>query len=316
MIICYPGTQYDPKKETIHVDFVDFGFLDKVNNFFVNLLSRKYNVIISDKPDLLFYSDSGGSQLHRLYTCKKIFWTGESTLPDFSEADAALTPLYLDDERHMRLPYYVIGTECNYNDLIKIEGEENKILDENRTDISAVISNIGKKAKFRTNFFHEISKRTYVASGGKSLNNVGGPIAPGGKSKFSFLSKYKFNIAFENKSIPGYATEKLIEAMWARTIPIYYGDPTINEDFNNKSFININDFSDIHEGIDYILEVNKSKELYKKYLSEPFFVGNKPNKWFEEKDYLEFIDNIIKSQSTRRQKGKFWGRWKIAKRMH
>ena len=39
----------------IKINFVDFwtGF-DKLNNYFFNLLSKKYTIIIDENPDLLF----------------------------------------------------------------------------------------------------------------------------------------------------------------------------------------------------------------------------------------------------------------------
>ena len=45
------------KKKTIKINFKYFheGFNPK-NNFFTNLLRKQYNVIISEKPDYLFYS--------------------------------------------------------------------------------------------------------------------------------------------------------------------------------------------------------------------------------------------------------------------
>jgi len=316
MLISYPDKFQDPSKPVLKFDFSDFGFINKINNFFVDVLSKEYNVVISDKPDLLFYSDTGGSQLHRLYTCKKIFWTGESTHPNFNHADGALTPLFLNDERHMRLPYYIIGTECDWQDLIKKDNEHLETLSEQRDGITAVISNVGKKAQLRTDFYDAISKRCHVFSGGKALNNIGGPIPPGGNAKYKFLSKHKFNIAFENKSLPGYATEKLVEAMWARAIPIYFGDPTISNDFNPKSFINISDFESFDTAIDYIIEVDRTDSLYEKYLSEPYFIDNKPNYWFDTTIYLNFIKKIINQPSRTKTIRKTFGRWTIAKRMH
>jgi len=316
MLICHPDTNFDPHKETIKVDFSDFGFLDKKNNFFVDLLKKEFNVVISDKPDLLFFSDTGGSQLHKLYTCKKIFWTGESTIPNYSHADASLSPIYLNDHRHMRLPYYIIGTECNAEDLVRTREETQNILSQERSGCSIVVSNIGKKAKVRTNFFKELSERMSVFSGGKALNNIGGPIRPGGDAKNKFLQKFKFNMAFENKSVPGYATEKLVEAMWSRAVPIYYGDPTIDNDFNPKSFIDISNFSNYGEAIEYILEVDNNEDLYTQYLSEPFFHKNKPNRWFDNEKYLEFIKKTIDTPSQKKMNNRFFGRWIVAKRMH
>ena len=45
------------KKTTIKINFKDFWEnFDPKNNFFTNILRKKYDVEISDKPDYLFYS--------------------------------------------------------------------------------------------------------------------------------------------------------------------------------------------------------------------------------------------------------------------
>lgn len=37
------------------------------------------------------------------------------------------------------------------------------------------------------------------------------------------MRRYKFTIAFENQSYPGYVTEKIADALMAGTVPIYWG---------------------------------------------------------------------------------------------
>ena len=75
--------------EKLKVNFVDFwsGF-DKVNNDFYRILSEKYEIEISDKPDYLFYSVFGYE--HTKYDCVRIFFTGECIVPDFNICDYAI----------------------------------------------------------------------------------------------------------------------------------------------------------------------------------------------------------------------------------
>src|SRR5262245_29338212 len=92
----------------VRIDFSDFGFrYNKTDNFFYNLLKDRFEPVICDQPDFLFYSDYG--DVHRLHTCAKIFVTWESSRPDFRACDYALTMHYLDDPRHLRLPFYVMS---------------------------------------------------------------------------------------------------------------------------------------------------------------------------------------------------------------
>jgi len=306
--------KFDNEKPILKIDFIGFSGIIKTNNFFTHILQKDFNVVISDKPDLLFFSDAGGSTGHKLYTCKKIFFTGESVLPSSKNYDGAFAPLEIDYDRHQRLPYYVIGTECNPKDLIKDENFTSKILNENRQGCGFMVSNIGRRAKYRTNFYTKLSKKMSVFSGGRALNNIGKNIPRDGYSKRDFLSQYKFSLAMENKSAKGYATEKIIDAMWSRAIPIYHGDTLINEQFNSKSFINISDFKNTSEAIEYIIEVDNNAELYKKYLNEPYFINNKPNKWFNEEIYLNFIKKILDSPKVSTESK--LSRYTLTKRMH
>ena len=313
MLISSPQN-FNNNKPILKVDFTDFFGIDKVNNFFSKILREEFNVVISDNPDLLFFSDAGGSSLHKLYTCRKIFWTGESVLPNHNLYDGAIAPLEINSDRHQRMPYYILGTECNQQALIKNNGFANNILNEHRTGCSFMVSNISSKASFRTNFFKELSKKLNIYSGGRALNNIGKEIPPGGIPKFNFLKKYKFNLAMENRSITGYATEKIVEAMWAGTIPIYYGDPLIKEQFNKDSFIDISDFSSINHAIEFILEVDNDFELYKRYLDQPYFIKNTPNKWYDEEVYLKFIKKILNMPKVSTESK--LSRHTLAKRMH
>lgn len=316
MLLCYPPK--DEGKPLLKVDFVDFGFIDKERNFFTDLLRPHYEVVISDKPDFLFFSDTAGSHLHRLYNCKRVFWTGESTLPDFDVCDFAMTPRKLADPRHCQLPFYVVGTECNSGDLVKKPAEAESVFAEKRRGCGAVISNTGKKASYRNSFFHKLSQRMDVKSGGRGFNNIGGPIPPGGNAKHEFIRRFRFNFCFENLSFPGYATEKLVEAMWARCIPIYWGDPEIAAQFNPRSFINVSDFATEEAAIDRVLKVERDDGLYKEMLQEPFFHGNRPNDFFDLDRYSDFLRSAVESSDPPVASGcrSWFGRWRVAKRMH
>jgi hypothetical protein len=316
MLLCYPPK--DEGKPLLKVDFVDFGFIDKARNFFTELLRPHYEVMISDKPDLLFFSDTAGSHLHRLYNCKRVFWTGESTMPDFHFCDFAMTPRQLTDPRHCQLPFYVVGTECNAGDLVKKQTEAESVFAEKRRGCGAVISNTGKKAVYRNRFFYKLAKRMDVRSGGRGFNNIGGPIPPGGNAKHEFIRQFRFNMCFENLSFPGYATEKLVEAMWARCIPIYWGDPEIAAQFNPHSFINVSDFDTEEAAIERIIQIDGDDELYIKMLEEPFFHDNRPNEFFELDRYADFLRSAIDSTDppVAHCRRSWFGRWRVAKRMH
>ena len=78
------------------------------NNFFVELLSRRFQVELADQPDFLIYSCSAFGRRYLDYECVRIFYTGENERPDYLSCDFAFTFDFSDDPRHYRLPLYVL----------------------------------------------------------------------------------------------------------------------------------------------------------------------------------------------------------------
>ena len=98
--------------------------------------------------------------------------------------------------------------------------------------------------------------------GGKVRNNIG-YLVP---DKIAFLMDYKFNIAFENESYPGYTTEKLPESFIGNTVPIYWGNPLIDKEFNAGAFINAHEFRNLDQVVEFVVELDRNDLLYRKYL--------------------------------------------------
>src|SRR5207249_8371440 len=61
----------------------------------------------------------------------------------------------------------------------------------------------------------------------ESTNDVKGDMW---QRKRAFISQYKFTIAFENSSYPGYHTEKILDPMMVDSLPIYWGNPCIRSE--------------------------------------------------------------------------------------
>jgi hypothetical protein len=104
---------------------------------------------------------------------------------------------------------------------------------------------------------------------------------------------YKFVIAMENTLINGYITEKLINPVLARCIPIYLGAPDIFNDgiINRKCMIHIADFKTYEDCVEYAKIVDEHDDLYLQYLQEPLFVDNKLPKYFDS-DFI--MSNFVK----------------------
>src|SRR6185312_1919390 len=151
-------------------------------------------------------------------------------------------------------------------------------------------------ARERIDFFHKLSEYKKVDSAGRYLNNVGHSV----ENKKEFIKDYKFVISFENSCYPGYTTEKLIEPMLVNSIPIYWGNPRVGEDFNTRSFVNINDFKSFDEAIQYIIELDNDDEKYLESASQPWFNENTIADEYSEESLLDFFDFIVKDSKKRK----------------
>lgn len=279
-------------KQKIKLMFTDFWFpltLENIqSSFLYELIAKYYDIEIDDKaPDAVIYSCFGFE--HLKYDCTRIYYTGENKRPNFNRCDYAFSFDYPVNERNFRLPLYRVYPQ--YPQLFTPRDPE-KVIAENRKFCSFVNSNA--KAKERIKLFDQLSKYKQVDSGGKVRNNVGGRVP----DKIEFISNYKFNIAFENSSFPGYATEKLMEALITNTIPIYWGDPNIGNDFNTKAFINVHDFDSMDAVIEHVKKVDQDEELYREYLSEPFLVENKETEYCKEENILKRFDEIFSQKKS------------------
>ena len=177
-----------------------------------------------------------------------------------------------------------------------------------------IVSSSGPQERIK--FFRKLSRYKKVDSGGRVLNNIGGPIPGSFNGKIDFLKSYKFNLAYENDSVEGYTTEKLFEAMKARCVPIYWGNPRINEEFNPRSFLNRADFPSDEALIERIKQIDEDDKLLADYLSQPYFHDNKPNQYFDHTRILDFFDRILDSRETpaSQRRSYFFGRWTLLKR--
>jgi alpha(1,3/1,4) fucosyltransferase len=303
-------------KRTIHIDFCDFyPRFNKTDNFFYNLLKERYELILSDQPDFLIFSSHGHE--HRVHSGVKIFVSGESGAPDFRECDYSLTCRKVDDPRHLQLPYYVRYGKGE--SIVKRNDDPARILAGKTKFCSFVVRNHNpRKNRNRLEFFQRLSQYKQVDSGGAFMNNIGGPILGFSAEKVEFLRAYKFNIAFENRSLPGYTTEKIFEPMVARCLPIYWGNPLITEEFNPKSFLNYADFPNEEALIEKIIDLDGDDAKYLECLRQPYFYNDEPNIYFSRERMLDFFEKIFAAPAGPRKTGGgiSFGRWIFVKKHH
>lgn len=261
------------------------------DNFFTEHLSAKYKVEISENPDFYFFTHPlFGSKNYLKYKCHRIFFGGENIRADWNICDYVFdSDFYDNNPRHKRWPLWA------YWPLEKINKHKSiNSLTDKKKFCCMLVSN--PNCKERNDFFLKLSTYKKVDSGGRFLNNIGFPV----ENKMEFIKDYKFVIAFENSSFPGYTTEKLIEPFLVDSIPIYWGNPVVGKDFNTQRFINIADISQFDTAINKIIELDNDDEKYLAMLNEPSFVNYKIPEEFSCESFLKFFDYIIEDSKFKK----------------
>lgn len=252
--------------KTIKVKFVDFyKTSNPKTDFIYQALAKHYNIEFSNDPDYLIFSLFGNEHL-KYNNCVKIFYTGECLTPDFNLCDYAIGFDYMDfGDRFFRYPVYY-PMQCAKKE--NIENARNMALKNDafkeKGFCSFVYSN-GNADSIRKLLFDKINEYKTVTSGGRYLNNMadGKPV----NNKIEFQSKYKFCIACENAAYPGYTTEKLLQAYESGALPIYWGDPLVENVFDKRTFINCNEYDSLDDVVKKIIEIDNNDELYKEMMS-------------------------------------------------
>jgi hypothetical protein len=257
--------------------------------YIVRALERHFVIRESEDPDLVVFGEGKEYEYKHYRKAVRIYVAVENRYPNFAECDYALTFLYLEDPRHLRMPMYVFDSEPEK--LIRDSSYADTIQAEERDFCAFVVSNASRRTGRRMQFFEKLNAIRTVNSGGRAFNNVGGPVA----DKAAFLRKHRFNLCFENHFWPGYTTEKLGHALAAGCIPIYWGNPAVAADFNPASFIHVSDFACDGAAIDHILKVAESPELQRKYLQAPSFAGNQLNQYYDIDRLADFFRGAVVS---------------------
>lgn len=106
--------------------------------------------------------------------------------------------------------------------------------------------------------------------------------------KIEIMKNYAFNLCPENSLYPGYYCEKVPDAFMGKCLPITWADNNISQDFNEKSFVNLINYT--KNNYKDICELLKDEIFLKKFADQPLLL-EKPNLEKEEK----FIQKIISS---------------------
>jgi alpha(1,3/1,4) fucosyltransferase len=280
---CESVSGVTPQK-TLRIGFSDMW--DNFNpeyNFFTLLLRATfptYTVEVSENPDVLIFGPFGDRW--KSYSCPKIHYTGENTGP--IEGVALNMGFRRETSGYIRLPLWMLEIDWFNADAEKIR---------NPIPVKAEPESIRLRSKFcafvvsnpcqpvRNRAFRTLCEYKEVDSAGKLYNTLGTELfaglgGGGGEAKkVEFLRAYKFCLAYENAASPGYVTEKLLHAKAAGCVPIYWGAPDVELDFNMEGVIDARGKTD-EELIAEIKRVDEDDTLWLKMANTPLIRDAKP----------------------------------------
>jgi len=242
-------------------------------NIFLPILKKYFEVEVTTfNPDVVIHSIFGGMKESVNYKCKKILFIGENYRALNYPCDYSIS-FDPPSEKNYRLPLW------QFYLILKPEQKEKLLNRSNNIEIfdkfcSFTVSNANNF--LRNAIYDQISSYKRVNSYGRfKVNDFTLQTLSKDKywrdAKYEFFlqHKHKFAITYEHSPYPGYCTEKLMDGFLGGSLPIYWGDPKIGNDWNKKAFINSTDFGG--QLLDTIKKLDNDKELFNSYYNEPVF---------------------------------------------
>ena len=235
--------------------------------------------------DILIFGPFG--EAWKEFKGPKIHFTGENTGPVLAEGvvlNLGFKHVDHNDGRYLRLPLWMLEINWFNADADRIANPKPLPIDRCCKVFPDEITNKSKFCAFvvtnprqpmRNNAFHWLSNYKRVDSAGRLFNNLGeglfaGLGGGGGELiKHEFLRGYKFCLAFENESADGYTTEKWLHAKAAGCVPIYWGDPKVERDFDMDGCIDARGVTTSAELIDLVKAVDMNGSEWLRKLSKP-----------------------------------------------
>ena len=299
----------------LKVKFLDFWFHPNDENFIYSeefmwfvVLQKYYKLEINfvGEPDLVIFGVFGKRHVFQYRHIPRIFHKSEAHRDVKKEhydymfgwcADGANQSYVMTDVIHR--PNLEMLLNNTFDDRFTALRNKTKTKFCNFVNSNDMLSSHVREA-----FTKQLMNYKLVDCPGKILNNmpsIDKIVADAwDNKKIIFQGDYKFSIAFENQSQEGYISEKIFHPWYVKSIPIYWGDPTIGEKFNTKAFVNCHDYDSFEEVIAHIIEIDNNDDLYQSYLNEsPFLENNFPPLGLDidafEQKVLEVINRLTSS---------------------
>ncbi len=237
------------------IEFRDTGprFRDPLKHFAIRSIAQWCDVSIGSPGEICIYSCFGTS--HREFDGPKIHVIGENVRPNFNAADYAIGPDRIKNPIYLRYPFWAWRPPTR----LLMKPSIDRVPVAGNKFCAFVYTN--PRCAPRNELFQAMHARRFVEAPGKLFNNTtadlaGRRTADWRDSKVEYLKQFQFVIAAENSRHHGYITEKITDAFKAGAIPIYWGDLSIEHDFNPGSFVNGNSFESFESLADHVLELS------------------------------------------------------------
>lgn len=288
-------------KPKLKLGFTDY--YQTLDDFFMSVLSKAFDVERDDaNPDYLIFCDETFGQNNLKYDHNKvvkIFFTGENRRPWNYQCHHAISFDHLDGSQFYRLPLYVLDnwvqTKNGVPDMLRLPVEYVKYND--KEWFCGFVAGNGS-SQYRNKMFHMLNEYKPIMSGGPLFNNIGGILPRDVMSKINFFRKCRFSLCFENSSYPGYCTEKIMHGFIAKTVPIYWGSPTVTMDFQEGSFISRHDFVSDNEFIDAIIKIDQDTSTWEVIANCDAIGYQHQRNWDIVRFNSWFLQNVYRGERT------------------
>ncbi len=247
----------------------------------IGLLSTAVDVefvSVSDKPDVIFTTLWSAGERRKEFGNSFVIQylrephTGKDWLVRWGDYFMGFEP---DSKDHFYFPHWM-------HDLLLYDHPtrqlffRGEVLPPPKTDFCAIFSSHDRH-NTRTEVFDILSRYKTIDSYGRWRNNkpfdgvLVGPELHRSNCKIKTCSRYKFSFAIENCIEEYYCTEKIMESMLAKTIPLYIGDPFFHlTPFNQNRVLNVKNMSS-SELLQTITKLDNDPELYWSIINQPMF---------------------------------------------
>jgi alpha(1,3/1,4) fucosyltransferase len=287
--------------DKLKVAFLDFWPEIKDENIFLPILQKHFQVEVTTlNPDVVIHSIFGGTRQSSSYKCKKILFIGENYRPQTYGSNYSIS-FDPHSDTNFRLPlwqFYLIlnpklkdilfGSRINHETFdcggsFVVSNPSNFFRNAFYDKLSSPDSGIKfySYGRYKTNSFELVR-----ASEGRYWRDA--------KYEFFLKNKHKYAITFENNSYPYYCTEKLMDAFLAGSLPLYWGDPKVNEDWNKDAFINVGKLGQ-DNAYNLIKSMERDKKLFDEMYHQSIFTEEQKNRHIlNMMQFEQWLINVIK----------------------